>query len=182
MATAKPRLSEAEIAQFLREARAQGRKLEYINGEWVEATPSFLHGYLVGLLTFFLIRHVQERALGYVLVETRYRQGDDHVIPDVSFVAQAQPLPSDLDALTLTPDLVVEVQSEGQSERFLLNKALAYLAHVTRMVWLIYPEKGLLEVLTPEGRALLTRRDTLEGGDVMRDFRLPLNELFPAPR
>lgn len=44
------------------------------------------------------------------------------------------------------------------------------------MVWLIYPEKRLVEVLT--ARELLGESETISGGDVLPDFALPVSEVF----
>ncbi len=76
------------------------------------------------------------------------------------------------------PDLAVEVQSPDQSDKFMVDKAAYYLANGVRMVWLIYPEKRLVEVLTPDARYLLNDADALDGGDVLPGFSLPIGEIF----
>lgn len=48
------------------------------------------------------------------------------------------------------------------------------------MVWLIYPEKRIIEVQTPDMVELLTGGDTLNGGEVLPGFSLPLAEISPA--
>lgn len=78
------------------------------------------------------------------------------------------------------PDLAVEAQPEGQSEGFMLDRALLYLANGTRMVWIIYPARQIVEVLTASERQLLTVDDTLTGGDVLPGFSVPIRDLFPA--
>lgn len=76
------------------------------------------------------------------------------------------------------PDLAVEVQSDGQSDRFMANKAAYYLANGSRMVWLVYPETQIVEVLTPDNRTLLNSEGIISGGDVLPGFSLPVRELF----
>ena len=68
------------------------------------------------------------------------------------------------------PDLAVEAQSEGQSERFMLDKVLLYLANGTRMVWIVYSASQIIEVLTPMERQLL-KIDVLKGGDRTSRFQ-----------
>ena len=78
------------------------------------------------------------------------------------------------------PDLAVEAQSDGQSERFMLDKALLYLANGTRMVWIIYSTRQIVEVLTATDRQLLTIEDMLSGGAVLPGFSMAVRELFPS--
>jgi hypothetical protein len=60
------------------------------------------------------------------------------------------------------------------------DKAQLYLANGTRMVWIIYSTRQIIEVLTPTDRQLLTINDVLEGGDVLPGFSVPVRELFPS--
>jgi hypothetical protein len=46
------------------------------------------------------------------------------------------------------------------------------------MVWLIYPEKRLVTVLTKESEDILTEADILDGGDVLPGFALPVRDIF----
>lgn len=78
------------------------------------------------------------------------------------------------------PDLAVEVQSPSNTLKGMQEKAAYYLLNGTRMVWLVYTEKQLIEVLTPHDRQLLTINDSLSGGDVLPGFMLPLKTIFPA--
>jgi len=46
-------------------------------------------------------------------------------------------------------------------------------------VWLIYPEKRLVEVYRHDAdSALLTADDTLQGDDVLPNFALSVHEIF----
>gem|GEM_PF-3173402 len=46
------------------------------------------------------------------------------------------------------------------------------------MVWLLYPEKQSIEVLTPEDFSYLTANDTLTGGDLLPEFSVTVADLF----
>jgi Uma2 family endonuclease len=77
------------------------------------------------------------------------------------------------------PDLAVEAQSEGQSDKFMLDKAQLYLKLGTRMVWIVYSTREIVEVLTPTTRHLLMVGDILTGGDVLPGFELAVKQIFP---
>ncbi|MCK6578710.1 MAG: Uma2 family endonuclease [Anaerolineae bacterium] len=78
------------------------------------------------------------------------------------------------------PDLAVEAQSEGQSDRFMADKAHLYLRGGSHMVWILYSTRQIIEVLTPTDRHLLTVNDTLTGGAVLPGFSVPVRELWPV--
>jgi Uma2 family endonuclease len=59
-----------------------------------------------------------------------------------------------------------------------LAKADFYLRNGGRMVWLIYPEQRIVEVLTQQDRQLLTENSTLTGGDVLPEFSIPVSRIF----
>ncbi len=58
-------------------------------------------------------------------------------------------------------------------------KASYYLANGTRLVWLVLPEKRLVEVYRADGEVdILTENDTLSGDDVLPGFALPVQAIF----
>jgi Uma2 family endonuclease len=47
------------------------------------------------------------------------------------------------------------------------------------MVWLVFPQKQLIEVYRPDADVvILTADDMLEGGDVLPGFTLPVKDIF----
>ena len=48
------------------------------------------------------------------------------------------------------------------------------------MVWLVYPDRRLVEVLTPTERHLLTDDATINGGEVLPGFSVNIADIFPA--
>lgn len=179
----KTHVSIEAFEQFLARSENRGRRFELINGAIVEKMPTELHAYIIQVIAGFLFLYLREHPIGYSLIEARYRlptSTDDDLIPDLSFrVKERGPLVTSGPAPYM-PDLAVEAQSDGQSDKFMLDKAKVYLDNGTRMVWLIYSTKQLVEVLTPTERHLLTINDTLKGGDVLPGFELPVREIFPA--
>lgn len=54
-----------------------------------------------------------------------------------------------------------------------------YLWHGTRMVWLVYPEKRIVEVYQPNADVqILLETDELTGGDVLPGFMLAVSVIF----
>jgi Uma2 family endonuclease len=169
-----------EFEDFVAQPENAEWHFELIDGEIVKKMPTMLHAFITALLTGALLNFLQQNPIGRVLVEARYRlPGDERhdLIPDLSFVSKEKPLVSK-GAAPFMPDLAVEVQSPGQSDKFMADKADYYLAKGVRMVWLVYPEKRIVEVLTPDDRHLLNDADTLEGGDVLPGFSLPIRDIF----
>jgi hypothetical protein len=54
------------------------------------------------------------------------------------------------------------------------------LANGTLMVVLVYPAKHLLEVRTNNDRQPLDINDTLDGGEVLPGFSMPVKNIFSA--
>lgn len=170
-----------EYEQYLRQQ--PGRRFELINGEIIEKMPTQLHGYIIHVISGLLYIFLKDNPIGYTVVEARYRiPGDDHNdrIPDLSFISKDKgPLVETGPALYM-PDLAVEVKSPDQSDRLMSEKATYYLANGTRMVWLIYPDRRIVEVLTPDERHLLNENGTIDGGAVLPGFSVAVRDLFPA--
>jgi Uma2 family endonuclease len=183
-APAHDKLSLADYEALLAQPTEADRLLEWLDGGLIETMPSYLHSHLIHLLSGYLFMYLLQKPIGQALIEARYRLPEQQasLIPDLSFIrAERLPVADPHGPLPFAPDLAVEVRSEGQSAKFMLDKAQRYLAAGTRMVWLVYADKQLVEVLTPSERHLLLPDEALQGGEVLPDFRLPLRQLFPLP-
>ena len=169
-----------EFEDFIAQPENAEYHFELIDGEIVQKMPTMLHALIISLLNIALGIYLQQNPIGRALVEARYRLSHDErhdVIPDLSFVTMDKPIIRK-GAAPFLPDLAVEVQSPDQTDKFMVDKAAYYLANGVRMVWLIYPEKRLVEVLTPDARHLLNDADTLDGGDVLPGFSLSISDIF----
>ncbi|MGE3855227.1 MAG: Uma2 family endonuclease [Planctomycetota bacterium] len=77
------------------------------------------------------------------------------------------------------PDLVIEIRSPRDSWKAMTDKAAEYLTHGGRLVWLIDPERRLVEVHRNDASPLtLTESDALQGGDVLPGFSIGVAEIF----
>jgi Uma2 family endonuclease len=162
----------------------EGRLCELVDGVLVEKGMGFLESYLAGALIEILRGFVKPRHLGLVTApDGMVRLAPGLVrIPDVAFVSWArlpgrrvprEPIPD------LAPDLAVEVLSESNTPDEMARKRREYFAAGVRLVWQVAPLARAVEVYTaPEQVMLLREEDTLEGGEVLPGFALPLREFF----
>jgi len=175
-------MTMAQFEEFIERPENADRLLELINGEIVEKAPTEEHGLIVGNIYAPLRVFVKPRKLGRVTIEGLHRLPDDDlnaVLPDVSFRSNLESPVVRRGAIPVMPDLAVEVQSPSQSEDFLVEKAAYYLANGTRMVWLVFPTRRVVEVHLPGGEIkTLTEADTLSGGDVLPGFELAVRDIF----
>lgn len=113
---------------------------------------------------------------GYKLGSRKYRQ------PDAAFLSK--PAADDLKGtyFTVAPNLAIEVVSEDED---IFKKAREYLHAGTRIVWAVYAEERMVYVMTLNDQGTIisrpfTEADTLDGGDVLPGFTLPVRDIFPA--
>jgi Uma2 family endonuclease len=162
----------------------EGRLCELVDGVLVEKGMGLLESYLAGALIEILRGFVKPRHLGLVTApDGLVRLAPGLVrIPDVAFVSWArlpgrrvprEPMPD------VAPDLAVEVLSEGNTADEMARKRREYFAAGVRLVWQVAPLGRTVEVYTaPEQVMLLREEYTLEGGEILPGFALPLREFF----
>lgn len=171
-----------EFEAFIALPENAERRFELIHGEIIEKVPTEEHSLIVGNLYFVLRTFVDERGLGRVAFEVRRKMPDDRHnarLPDVEFTSKERLLPVvKKGAVPQMPDLAVEVKSPDDKLPKLREKAAYYLANGTRLVWLVYPEKRLVIVLTADSEDILTESDTLTGGEVIPGFEVPVSRIF----
>jgi Uma2 family endonuclease len=103
-------------------------------------------------------------------------------LPDVSFVSWSKlpnrKLPTKPIA-NLVPDLAVEVLSKSNTRREMKGKREEYFRGGARLVWEINPKKQSARVYTsPNQYQEIAPDGSLDGGDVLPGFVLPLKRLF----
>ena len=145
-------------------------------GAYPEELASILHEYLGP--------YVRRENLGRSIVETKFQTtSHNQRRPDLAFISFAQwpkgRRAPNAAAWDLVPDLAVEVISKTDVAWDVLAKVKEYFDAGVKAVWLIYPHLETIHVYTSFTRInVLTRLDTLDGGDVVPGFRLPLADLF----
>jgi Uma2 family endonuclease len=148
--------------------------------------PTWLHGIIVMAIARLIANFASDHKLGMVTAaETGYDFAPGTTLaPDVGFVIAAR-IPQDLPSRYFpgAPDLAVEVISPSERPSEIRAKIEKYMLHGTRLLWIVYPEDQKVDVYRPgEGSKanveFLANDGTLDGGDLLPGFKLPLREVF----
>lgn len=162
-----------EFKNFIRSPENDNRHLELIDGEIVELNATALHGYWVARVAGL----IGNPSIGWGMIKVGcYVPNDDlnFRCPDFAFLLKKEGRKISDDYLQELPEFVVEVAVSDENA----SKTDFYLKNGTQLVWVIYPEKQLVEVITPQNHQLLIINDILDGGNVVPTLRLPMWELF----
>jgi Uma2 family endonuclease len=176
-----PRRLTAE--EFFYEPEEDLRK-ELVAGEVVcEPQPNPEHGAIAANLTYHLRSFLAANRLGRVVVESGYvlQRGPDTVRgPDVSFISTTRWAATNRRSFFEgAPDLAVEVASPSDSRPKLAAKAREYLRAGSRLVWVVWPRTRTVDVHRPGSPpTTLGTADTLDGGDLLPGFTLPVSLIF----
>ena len=138
-----------------------------------------LHAAVIHIIGWFLFLFLRQYPVGRAFIKASYQlPGSIVYTPDISFSSdKTRPLIAK-GAAPYMPDFAVEIKSPDDKLNEMREKAAYYLANGTKLVWLVYPEKRLVIVLTPEGEDILTDKDTLDGWDVLPGFTVVVSEIF----
>jgi Uma2 family endonuclease len=103
-------------------------------------------------------------------------------LPDTGFISwdrlPGREAPTD-PILDLAPDLAVEILSKSNTKAEMKRKLREYFEAGVRLVWLIDPKTRTILVHTSsKASTKLAVGQSLDGGDVLPGFALPLAELF----
>jgi Uma2 family endonuclease len=161
----------------------QERRLELEDGVIIDmGSSSPINTVTAMRIGHFLNVFVIPRDLGFVTgADGGFKLASKRVrLPDVGFISKKRisKLPKKFE---IAPDLAVEVVSPDED---IFKKANEYLRAGTRLVWAVYAEDRIVYVMTlNEVGAFVslpyTINDTLDGGDVLPGFRLPVRDIFP---
>lgn len=144
-------------------------------GEVIEVSPKLVHGRCQTRFARHLDVWMDTNPLpGYVVAtEVAHDLNGWPCRPDVSIDLEGEEIP------TTAPLLAVEIKSDANTYTDLRAKARKYIEHGTKMVWLAYPEKQIIEVYQPDvDDQLLTVTDTLDGGAALPGFSVPVRAIF----
>jgi len=175
-----------EFEQIIHLPENEDRLLELINGEIVETMPKLTHGLVAGRIQGEIYIYLKQNPIGEVVIEVDHKLVEDNenmLRPDVSFISRARLQEVDPDEnVPFMPDLAVEIKSPSNyytGQEGLREKAAYYLAHGSKLVWLVDTDKKQVEVhVAGQPTRTITIDATLDGGDVLPGFTLSLTELF----
>lgn len=151
------------------------KRFDFIDGEIVEVSPKPIHGRKQVRIGAALELYLQDHPeLGVAYSEVLHVLDGEKFMPDVCVNEE-----SSADYLTTPPIFAVEIRSDSQSRESQRRKMRAYIAHGVKMGMLVLLGEAV-EVYEPgQSVRVLTAEDTLEGGDVLPGFTLPLNKILP---
>ena len=162
-----------------------GYRYELVRGELRKMAPAGrVHGKRGNRVNYSLSAHVYENDLGEVyLAESGFHLeiDPDHVLaPDIAFVTKEreEAFPDADGYFPGPPYLAVEVVSPNDRYTEVAEKVAEWLAAGTRMVVVMNPRNRTVQAHTPGGVSELTEGDTLDGGDVVPGWRMPVADIF----
>jgi Uma2 family endonuclease len=162
---------------------------EYACGEvYQKPMPDEDHSSVQEVLWFLLRRFLDGTPIGHVHIEWRCVFGppghERAFIPDVVYASHERrsvPGRNRRKFVWTAPDLAIEVLSPDQPAGEFADKLQFYLLHGVRLVWVIDPEARTIRAYRPgEDSRLLQAGDTLDGGDVLPGFSVPVDDIFAA--
>jgi Uma2 family endonuclease len=178
-----PRLVTAEE---LLDMPADGYRYELVRGELRKIAPAGArHGRSAGKVARPLMNHVANSDLGEVYIAEAgflLTSNPDHVrVPDVAFVRRERfEDVGDTDGFFPgPPDLAIEVVSPSDRYTEVAEKVEDWLNSGTLMVIVVDSRRRVAAVHFPGREPItLTEQDTLDGGEVVPGWSLPVAEIF----
>ena len=163
-------------------------RYEVIDGIRVEREPmgafeTVLASWLCHLLNSF----AAGKKLGLAVNETLFVLHASRNLqrrPDVAFVSYTRwpaAVVARESAWNVVPDLAVEIVSLTNLAEEIDGKVTDYFQSGVHLVWVFYPDTGRVYVYqSPTQVSILERTDTLDGGEVLPGFQLPIVQLYEA--
>jgi Uma2 family endonuclease len=178
VALPQTRVTPEEFDQFIALDENDDKLFEHIDGEIIEVTPGrTTNSNLEHVIAFSVRLFCRERNLPCYSSggDGAYRVQGNTVAPDFAY----KPTPMSNEYPDPVPPLwAVEIISPTDKPLAIRNKRNIYLA-AKILYWEVYPERQSIDVYAP-GKAVRTLGigETLDGGDVLPGFTLPVRDLF----
>lgn len=178
-------ITAAEFYDYINLPENADQRFELINGE-IQIVPSAepIHAQIIFNILLQMGIVVRQLDAGWLFSDSVdfYLPNGDVFIPNVSFTSKIrQPtLPKKFE---IVPDRAVEVASPSNSPREMLTKVESYIASGTKLVWVIYPKEKIIDVWRSAGDSGLHKQkfdltSTLDGGEILPGFSLPVKDVF----
>ncbi|MBZ0305790.1 MAG: Uma2 family endonuclease [Anaerolineae bacterium] len=161
------------------------QRFELIEGVIHAMSPSFTPSKIALRIAARLLTFVDEHQPGHVTgADGGYEMAENTIfVPDVGFIKKEHLPDIPPRHVPMPPDLAVEVFSPTDSAKTTHRKAMKYIAYGTLMVWVVYPEEKIVDVYQRDEKnqavvQTLELEGSLDGGNVLPGFRLPLKDIF----
>ncbi len=163
-----------------------GMRTELVRGEVRRMAPAGnVHGRIAVNVTISLGQYVRENNLGTVYAaETGFKISSDPDTvraPDVAFISRdrVEEMGEVEGFWPGAPDLAVEVVSPNDLYTEVEEKVLSWLEAGSRMVVVVDPRNRTVSVRRRQAEVqILMEHDTLDGGDVVPGWELPVADVF----
>jgi Uma2 family endonuclease len=163
-------------------------RYEIIDGMRVEREPmGAFETVLASWLCYLINSFAAGKKLGLAVSEVLFVLNATRNLnrrPDVAFVSYARwptPVVAREPAWNVVPDLAVEIVSPTNLAEEIDRRITDYFQAQVRLVWVLYPNSGRVYVYqSPTHVSIQERTDTLDGGEVLPGFRLPIAQLYEA--
>lgn len=176
-----PKTTVQDFEAFI--AKHPDSLFELIHGEIDKKLVTEEQGVIVVNIATEIRIYLKANPIGVVDVEINHRSPNDDYnerLPDISFrkLADDEEIIRE-GAVKMMPDLAVKVKSPTNTYKQLREKADFYLDNGCKMVWLVYPDKEMVEVYHNDADIeILMTDETLLGHEVLPNFELPVRENF----
>jgi Uma2 family endonuclease len=163
-------------------------RYEVIDGVRVEREPiGAFETVLASWLCYLMNSFAAGKKLGLAVNEVLFVLNvtrNLHRRPDGAFVSYARwptAVVAREPAWNVVPDLAIEIVSPTNLAEEIDRKITDYFQAGVRLVWVFYPDSGRVYVYeSPTHVSILEGIDTLDGGEVLPGFRLPIAQLYEA--
>jgi Uma2 family endonuclease len=141
-------------------------------------------GYLAAAFVVHLGDVVEREEAGFMCGPGGWVEVAPGVIrnPDVSFFSWERFPERRIQMVQISsesPDLAVEILGRGNTRKEMAIKLKEYFRSGVALVWVVNPETHTAESYTsPEDKTAIAANGTLDGGNVLPGFQLPLAKLF----
>jgi len=180
----RPPPGSATLADVVECEAQQGCLCELVDGVLVEKARGYREGLIEMILGAALVNYNRVKRLGVITSASSMHQLRPNLVrlPDIGYAFWSrfpQGRVTDDPVPRLAPDVAVEVLSPSNTRREMERKRAEYFAAGTQLVWMVDLDERTLTVYTaPDRYTVLREMDTLDGGQVLPGFSLPLKELF----
>jgi Uma2 family endonuclease len=184
-----PAPGTATVQDLLDTSITKGRLCELVDGILVEKVVGWSKSLLSTWIGTRINLHLMENNIGVAAGAAGMVRFKLDLVraPDVSFirwdsVEDTDEIENPAGAfLEVPPDLAVEVLSPGNTRREMEIKLAEYAKAGVKLVWYVDPERKEVEVYpkgNPKRKKTLGVDGTLDGGDVLPGFTLPVAKIF----
>jgi Uma2 family endonuclease len=180
-----PGMATVDDADAIR--REEGVLCEVVDGVLVEKTMGWKESVIAIYLAHLINDFIAGKRLGVVLgpdgqVRTIGRQVR---MADVAFIRWER-IPPEADqqnVCPVTPDLAVEVLSEGNTTQEIDRKLDEYFSGGAQLAWIVDPRQRIVEVYTARHNpVVLTDSETLDAAPVLPGFTVSIAELLDSAK